>query len=110
MRHTTDTLPDRGVDVSHLVHSEEKWYGVLISKPPQLDAVKGGLDGILEKHGYVPSIVDGPYWYCKGKYSPEVLEKIRRYLADSKVQEPVVMEGKDADFLGTYWLKKATEH
>lgn len=110
MRSTTDTLLDRGVNIHHRLRSTESWFGLIIKVPnvKKIEETKSGLDEILTKEGYNPSVKESDYLYCKGTYTPEVLENLKQYITHNGTGL-IEAKGKYEDFVGSRWLNRLNE-
>ncbi len=106
MRHTTDTLPERGVLVHQFARSLEKWYGILINVPvaSEIQGIKHGLDVILEGVKELPSFEKEGLIHCKGTYLPATLDKLKQYI--SRISNAVILKGTYEDLLGTCWVEE----
>lgn len=110
-----------GVDTRDALRQMRKsiltFRGIVV-KVPDLDSlstVKDGLDKILTLEGYGPSrngdSVVSPNGaniiYASGRYTPEFVERIRRYIKGHSA-EMCVFKGKERDFEGPYWIYNAS--
>jgi len=103
---------DRGLRIYHMLRSIEDWHGILlrIEDPANKDFIKSGLDKILEEHEQAISHTKGRYVYCKGVYSPDVLNKLREYVFNVEgVLTSIIVKGKYEDFVSSVWVEELKE-
>lgn len=106
MRHTTDTLADRGVTTYHFLRSMEKWYGLLINikDVSRRQAIKEGIDKILEEDDKPLTSERDTLIYCKGTYSPAIATRLKKVIRT--IDNAIFIEGDYEDFLGIYWVEE----
>ncbi|MBW2966543.1 DUF3383 domain-containing protein [Candidatus Woesearchaeota archaeon] len=70
--------------------------------------VRGELERILSRHGYVPRIINiNDHLVFEGEYSPEAMEAVRKYLTNIENQTPsppVMRRGNYFEMAAYKWL------
>ena len=103
---------DSGVVAFHdrMLAKGRTFYGVAVQPPKgKANEVRGTLEGILSRFGYVPNIIGvNGHLVFEGDYSVDVMESVRKYLTLIEGQTPSTPVIRRGDYfeMGAYkWLE-----